>query len=129
MRTGSRPRLGPAAVGPLKLQFLVHAYYLPGQKYPSLVIGQAPDQPEPGGNDPALSYLLRFPERPRPDIPVATAELQIMIEGEKIAAQHSRYADPRIEMVHFAWNSGRRIGIAVWQYPLAPDFLSRLRRI
>jgi hypothetical protein len=129
MRTGSRPRLGPAAMGPLTLLFLVHAYYLPGQKYPSLVIAQAPDQPDQGGNDPALSYLLRFPERPAPDLPVATSDLQIMIEGEKIAARHARFADPRIEMVQFAWNSGRRVGIAAWQYPLTLDFLSNLRGI
>jgi hypothetical protein len=129
MRTGSRPRLGPAAVGPLNLLFLVHAYYLPGEKYPALVIGQAPVHSDQAGSDPALSFLLRFPGRTPADMPVATAELNITIEGEKLAARHSRYADPRIETAQFAWNEDRRIGIATWQYPLTPDLLCHLRRI
>jgi hypothetical protein len=129
MRTGSRPRLGPATVGPLNLLFLVHTYYLPSQKHPSLVIGQAPGHSGQGGTDPALTFLLRFRGRPPADLPVATAELQITIEGEKLTARHSRYADPRTEMVQFTWNSGRRIEIAAWQYPLTADFLSHLRRI
>lgn len=106
-----------------------HAYYVPGQRLPAVVLGQAPAYPgrTPGSNS-AVSILLRSKERPSADEPAETVRRTIEVAGADLDAMVSRWRDTRIQQARFDW-LGRRVEIAAWRLPLDNVFFALLGRL
>jgi hypothetical protein len=125
LRSGVKPRSPGGGSEQSVTVALTHAYYLPGQQYPAVVIGQTPAYPGREGSGAALQYLLRSPERPVVNEPAATTEQPIQVGQTVVTGSFSTWSDPRISRVRFEWQD-RRIEIAAWDYPLDSDFFRSL---
>lgn len=135
MHGGTRQRDDSGAFGASRIVSLMHAYYLPNQRLPTLIIGQAPvyadDEPSSRPPWPSLLRLLRRRvDAPQIDAPsAASARFTARIGGQDVDALRLHWPDARVNHVRFVWQGSRRVEVASWLWPLDPAFFNQLGEI
>jgi hypothetical protein len=134
VRQAIRQRTADNRLGTSVVVTLAHAYVLPHQPRPSVVIGNSPLPASPSALPSVPRSALSLILRRRPDAPACDAlhnraEQTVTVEGVPVVTEFFAWGDPRVMHAAFAWRDGRRIEIAGWDYPLDAALFRSLAEI